>query len=1222
MAGAPETFNPFPGLRAFESSETHLFFGRDGQNDELLRRLGRSRFLAVVGSSGSGKSSLVRAGMLPSLRGGFMVGAGSKWHTAFLRPGHDPTGRLAEALNKPEALGPGEINPEIRQILFETTLRRSSLGLVEAARQARMEPHENLLIVVDQFEEIFRFKTAIEKQNGGDEAGAFVKLLLEATRQTEVPIYVVLTMRSDFLGDCAQFRDLPEVLNDGQYLIPRMTRGQRREAVEAPVAVGGAEITPRLVQRLLNDVGDDPDQLPILQHALMRTWEKWRARACDGESIDLEDYESIGGMATALSRHADEAFEELADERSRRIAQKLFQCLSEKGPDNREVRRPTKLREICAVAEADEAHVLAVIDRFRSHGQTFLMPPEGESLTGESVIDIAHESLIRLWTRLRGWVEEEARSARIYQRLADAAVLHEAKQAALLRDPELQLALDWKKSARPNEAWASRYNPAFETAVRFLEKSRKERDAAKRRRRAFIVGLCLLTVILAVLVLVARHNSQLAQRMSTISLARQLAAQANLVRSENAGFLELSALLAVESMRRFPLFENDEALRQPLMLLAKTVADLRHEGGVNTVVFSPDGRYVATGSDDKRGRVFEVASSKEVARLNHQGAVYAVAFSWDGRFVATGSLDKTARVFEVAGGNEVSRLIHDEYVVAVVFSPDGHYVASGSHDKTVRVFEAATGKEISRLTHDRPVQAMAFSPDGRNVATGSEDGTARLFEAVTGKELSRLNHQYTVHAVAFSPDGSYLVTGSMDGTARVFQVASGKEVSRLSHQSFVNAVAFSPNGRYVATGSYDRTARVFEASTGNEVSRLTHQDGVKAVAFGPDGRYVATGSMDNIARVFKAANGNEVARLTHQSAVVAISFSPDGKYVATGSSDQTARVFEVANSDRMTRLSYQGSTRAMAFNSDGRYVASGIGDQTVRVFDTASGTEISRMGHYATVESVALSTDGGYAATWSEDNVLRVFEATSGKEMSLMTHSGRVHTIAFSPDARRVATASGDQTARVFEWPSRKEVLRLSHENAVVGVAFSPDGRYVVTGSEAPDVRVFDATTGKEVERRTHRGNVHVVAFSPDGRYIAAGSGDQSTHVFDAATGKVLARLTHQHAVNKLAFSPDGRYLAIGGSMDPTARVFEAATGNEVARLTHQGFVLGLVFGPEGRHLTTVSGDAEVIIRHHLLRPQDLIKEACARLTRNVTPEEWKQYLPGEPYRKTCPELP
>jgi len=515
--------NPFPGLRPFESNEDHLFFGRDGQSDELLRRLRRSRFLAVLGTSGSGKSSLVRAGMLPSLFGGLMTQAGSDWRVALFRPGHDPIGHLASALASSQVLGSDGDDAALQKTIIEATLRRSALGLVETTRQARMPANENLLVVVDQFEEIFRFRRMSKREGPEDEAAAFIKLLLEAKRQTDVPVYIVITMRSDFLGDCAQFRDLPEAINDGQYLIPRMTRDQRREAITGPVAVGGGEISGRLVNRLLNDVGDNPDHLPILQHALMRTWDHWTHNRRNGEPIDLNDYEAVGTMTEALSRHADEAFADLPNERSRALAEKIFKSLTEKGPDNREIRRPTKVAEIAAIAEASPEEVIAVIEPFRQTGRSFLMPPASVPLTADSLVDISHESLIRGWERLRKWVDEEARSANIYRRIADTAILNSEGRAGLWHDPDLALALRWREENRPNAVWAEHYHPQFSLAMNFIDASKTANEAEiaerERARKKEVRRTRIFATIFGVLFLVAAGFGVFALQSRNIAYA-------------------------------------------------------------------------------------------------------------------------------------------------------------------------------------------------------------------------------------------------------------------------------------------------------------------------------------------------------------------------------------------------------------------------------------------------------------------------------------------------------------------------------------------------------------------------------------------------------------------------------------------------------------------------------------------------------------------------------
>ena len=484
--------NPYPGLRPFRADETHLFFGRDEQRIELLRRLRGSRFLAIVGTSGSGKSSLVRAGLLPGLHGGFMAGQPGRWRVVDLRPGTDAIGNLARALDAPGALRDAP-PPEDEPSFTEATLLRSGLGLVDAVREARLPKAEKVLVLVDQFEELFRAIEATDRPQSADDASAFVKLLLEAAQQDDLPIYVVLTMRSDFLGECARWRDLPEAINDGQYLVPRLTRDQRREAVTGPAAVFGVALASTLVNRLLNDVGDNPDQLPILQHALMRTWDHWQCRAAAGKAalkeIGLADYEAIGGMARALSLHTDAVFDDLAPP-AQLIAEKLFKSLAGVGAGGLAVRRLASLQEIVDVTGAPAVEVVAVVDAFRAPGNSFLMPPINEQLTAERHIDISHESLIRNWQRMKAWGDDEAESARVYERLSLTALLHAKGEAGLWEQPDLGVALKWRAAQRPNAAWARRYNAAFEPAMAFLTASRtrseEAEDAAATRHRRWV----------------------------------------------------------------------------------------------------------------------------------------------------------------------------------------------------------------------------------------------------------------------------------------------------------------------------------------------------------------------------------------------------------------------------------------------------------------------------------------------------------------------------------------------------------------------------------------------------------------------------------------------------------------------------------------------------------------------------------------------------------------
>lgn len=610
--------NPFPGLRPFDFDESHLFFGRDGQSEQLISKLGRTRFLAVVGTSGSGKSSLVRAGLLPSLLGGFMSSAGSDWKIAIMRPGNDPIGNLAKALNTPNVFGSEiEENVVLQTALAEATLQRGSRGLIDVVRQAMISDNENLLVLVDQFEEIFRFERVAEDKGYENEAAAFVKLILEASRQREVPIYVILTMRSDYLGDCSQFWGLPEAINESQYLIPRLTRDQLREAMTGPISVARGNITSRLVARLLNDVGDNQDQLPVLQHLLMRVWDEWKEKRLEvevevngkpvmkphkavhsGDALDLCCYEAVGGMTHALSRHADEAFNELPNERSQKVAERLFKALTEKGPDNREIRRPVTLGELCSVVDASAAEVIAVVEVFRSPGRSFLMVPAGD-LNGDSLIDISHESLIRAWERLKKWVDEETRSARIYRRLAETAVLHKEAGAGLWRDPDLQIALTWREESKPNQVWARRYHGEFDLAMDFLDKSVAERSretmekvkeiqrqkTMKRTRLIALIFGGLFVVAVVALVFAnqqrVRANSLLAQVSQSAEKARvaELRAQQALGTAEEQRKVALDSAAKAEQLSKEARLARDKAEEQKNLaeLQASRIAELERK---------------------------------------------------------------------------------------------------------------------------------------------------------------------------------------------------------------------------------------------------------------------------------------------------------------------------------------------------------------------------------------------------------------------------------------------------------------------------------------------------------------------------------------------------------------------------------------------------------------------------------------------------------------------
>jgi len=489
---------PYPGLRPFHSSEAEIFFGREAQTDDLLRKLSQTRFLGVVGPSGCGKSSLVLAGMIPALEAGFVVKAGSVWEIATMRPGSHPFAALAEALLEDDVLGSAwkknasTIDQAAQKL--GATLRRGPRGLIEVLEETPLPQETNLLLIVDQFEELFRMRS---KKNT-DEQDAFVALLLETVAQTDLQVYVVITMRSDYLGDCAIFPGLPEALNRSQYLTPRLNRSQREEAITGPARVFGGDVEPALVNRLLNETGQNPNQLPVLQHLLMRMWSTTKpSKKPDpddpfsfgipeehlGHVPTLSDYEQVGGLAEALSHHADHAYESLSGSQ-KEIAEVLFKTICERGSAQRDGRHPAPVATIAERAGVLPEDIIGIVEKFRNPSYGFLVPPLPHQLHQDSIIDISHESLIRLWKRLSAWVDEEAKAAETYRWLEQSARRWKQGEAALWKTPNLETALAWKEREHPTAEWAERYGGNFQLAVEFLEASLAGKQAEEAEKEA------------------------------------------------------------------------------------------------------------------------------------------------------------------------------------------------------------------------------------------------------------------------------------------------------------------------------------------------------------------------------------------------------------------------------------------------------------------------------------------------------------------------------------------------------------------------------------------------------------------------------------------------------------------------------------------------------------------------------------------------------------------
>src|SRR4030095_226021 len=486
--------NPFVGLRPFESDESLLFFGRQTQTMEILQRLHYYHFVAITGGSGSGKSSLIRAGVIPSLKAGYLVLSRDQWIIAIMKPGQSPIRNLVNAIFEQSDLK--HVGLSSKEL--EKKISKQGTDAVLEFLKSFIRSNSNLLLLVDQFEELFRFSIDKKDFNKTDEAISFVNILLELSRQTELPVYVMTTMRSDFIGDCEQFYGLPEAMNQSQYIVPRLNRIQLENIIEGPIRLYSGNINPALTARLLNDAQLVKDELPLLQHALMRIWDTEKIIDKNGE-LDLGDYKRIGGIEKALSNHADEALQGMSAAELN-LTKKIFQALTGIDENGRKIRRPARLNELQAVSGADKEIILSIINRFIEGNKCFLVINKLEN-ENDLLIDISHESLIRQWSILNAWVDEEAESGKMFLRLSESARLYSENKKDLLAGNELHQILQWFYSFSPGKKWTQRYDSGYEKNIQYLKESEKEEQKQRliklRNRRLLIASLIFIIIIIS-----------------------------------------------------------------------------------------------------------------------------------------------------------------------------------------------------------------------------------------------------------------------------------------------------------------------------------------------------------------------------------------------------------------------------------------------------------------------------------------------------------------------------------------------------------------------------------------------------------------------------------------------------------------------------------------------------------------------------------------------------
>ncbi|WP_437995523.1 protein kinase [Sorangium sp. So ce185] len=1134
-----EDESPFAGLAAFQEADAPRFFGREREVAALLTRLRNQQLVAVAGPSGAGKSSFVRAGVIPALKR-----LGDRWEAFILRPGHSPLSALVDVLAQvaeaepASATGSPEL-PDHDELVATLRVQPGSLGARLRARCRRVGKRHRILLFVDQFEELYTLGAAAEAR------AAFIACLAGAADDASSPLRVLLAIRSDFLDRIADDHHFMTEVTRGLSFLPSMGRDGLREALTRPTEAAGHRFeTPAMVEHMLSTLESTRSPLPLLQFTAAKLWE---ARDRERRMLTRESYERLGGVAGALSSHADAVLSALPPHEQRLARAVLLRLVT---PERtRAVVRLEELRELAPDGQGDAAQAIAQVVQHLAAARLLLIEPGGER--EGTTVELVHESLIERWAKLGQWLAESEQDAEFLARLRAAAEPWAASGQAeglLWRDRAASDARAWyeRRRAEHGAEWRAGLGRREE---RYLLAVVAYCERARRLRRRLTTGvIAALTAFAVAVSYLAVRADQQAARADREALRARNATRVAAARELQADPTSVLAILREVEPRDEPRGWAVLARWALYSRLARAV--LVHPDGVLDADYSPDGKRIVTASADRAARVWSADGTGEpIVLRGHTAQVESAAFSPDGRRVVTGAQDRTARVWNADGAGEPIVLRgHDDRVYAAAFSPDAARIVTASADRTARVWRAdGAGEPVVLRGHTDQVYSAAFSPDGERIVTGAQDRTARVWRADgAGEPIVLRGHTDRVYAAAFSPDGERIVTASWDRTVRVWNAdGTGEPIVLRGHTDRIYGVAFSPDGRRVASASQDETARVWNADgTGDPFVLRGHDDQVYSVAFSPDGHHLVTASHDRTARVWNVDDtGEPLALRGHTDRVYGVAFSPDGRRVASASLDRTVRVWNAdGTGEPIVLRGHDDEVNSVAFSPDGQRVVSGSADKTVRVWRAdGAGEPLVLRGHDDQVYAAAFSPDGQRIASGSWDRTVRVWRADgAGEPLVLRGHTDRVYAAAFSPDGQRIVSGSSDNTARVWRADGAGEptVLR-GHDDGINAVAFSPDGRRVATASWDRTARVWRADgAGEPLVLRGHEHWVLGVAFSPDGTRIATGSQDETVRVWHGGgAGEPLVLRAVDAPINAVAFSPDGQRI-VAAADDTVVRVW------------------------------------------------------------------------------------
>jgi WD40 repeat protein/uncharacterized caspase-like protein/energy-coupling factor transporter ATP-binding protein EcfA2 len=1147
---------PYMGLQAFTEADAQYFHGRESLTQKLLQEVQRNACLAVVGASGSGKSSVVQAGLMAQLRQGKQIPDSDRWWIARMRPGERPLTALAKRLAD---AGTNQ------QAQIEGLLHQGAEGFVQWVRS---RPEPMILLVIDQFEELFTLSPAEDRSR-------FLELILESLKYASDRFKLVFTLRADFIAACLENPELADIVqNSSIFVSPTLSDEDYRQVILRPAEQVGLIVKPGLVEVLLQQLNRRSGNLPLLEFVLEQLWQYREMGALTLRAFQHQ----VGGLQGALERKAQAVYDNF-NPNAQECARWIFLSLTQLGDGNEDTRRKI-FRSDLAVSKftpelidrtlqalADAKLIVVDVDEALVGQGKGLVVTHASSESLPVSIEIAHEILIQHWSTLRWWLDENRqrlRSQRQFQQAAAEWQRHDRHDDFLIRGIRL---------VEAEELYTKYTDEIPALTQQFIEASLEQRHKEQKEIQKRLKQAQRVAVVIGALGISATGFAGFAmwkQRDAQVREVEALSASSEALLSTNR---QLEALkTGIKAGRRLqqvdqpwnfvPADVRMNAIATLQQAIAQTHEINRLEGHsreVNDAIFSPDGKLIATASSDGLVKLWQ-SNGKLLRDLNgHQNRVTAIAFRSDGKAIATASADKTVKIWNLDGKALLTLSGHKDWVTDVRFHPNGQWIASASRDGTIRLWRS-NGQLVQTFRGHRGwVNRLSFSPDGKGLVSGGEDGTVKFWQ-VNAKP---------------SPN-----------PVRSF----------VADKERVTSVAVSPDGKLLATSG--KTARLWTLS-GKAIAALNgHSDQVSAIAFSPDSKTVVTASADGTIRRWNMKGATLQLIKANSSEIYQTRFSPQGERLLSASADKTARLWRVENEPQPL----SNTTFASTASPDGKTFAVANANRTIQVL---RGGKILRTfkGHTGAIVQLAFSPDGLFLASSSEDKTIKLWNLETGVLVkTLLGHQSRVTTILFRPDGGILASGSADKTIKLWAMPSGELVETLKgHTDEIATLGFSLDGKLLVSGGFDSTIRVWTAESPQSILLGRHKLAISSLAFTPDGKTLASASWDNTIQIWnvqDATPEKAATAqktlLGHSDGINSLSFNSDGQVLA-SGSADRTIKFWDVQTGTLVKTLAgHQSAVKSATFSADGRELVSVSDRTGLVLLD--LHLENLLKQACLRI--------------------------